>query len=79
MSRHNKANIYDLTICISCSIVLLGEIAMGRNKDKATRNKADFDQGLKCLAHLIAQVYLRKEKERLAEEKTIQEDRYGTR
>jgi hypothetical protein len=57
---------------------VIREMSTVRKKATATNDKHDFDQGLKCLAHLIAEAYLRKEKERLAREKTIQEGNNGT-
>jgi hypothetical protein len=46
-------------------------------KNTAIKDKHDFDQGLRCLAYLIAQAYLHKERERLAGEKTLQEGNNG--
>ena len=54
------------------------EMGKVRKKTIATKDKRDFDQGLKCLAHLIAQAHLHKEMEKLTGEKTIQEGNNGT-
>ena len=60
-----------------CGKVLLAEMSKIRKKNTASRDKNDFDQGLRCLAHLIAKAYLRKEKEKITGEKRTQEDDNG--
>jgi hypothetical protein len=53
--------------------MLLEDMGTARKKSTANKDEHDFDQGLRCLAHLIAQAYLSKEKERLTGEKFKQE------
>ncbi len=52
-------------------------MSTARKKSTATKDKNDFNQGLRCLAHLIAQAYLSKEKERLTGEESKQEGNNG--
>jgi hypothetical protein len=59
--------------------MLVEEMGTIRKKSTATQDKNDFNQGLRCLAHLIAQAYLRKEMEKLTGEKTAQEGNNGAR
>ena len=49
------------------------EMGTVRKKSTTIKDEHDFDQGMECLAHLIAQAYLRKDREILDEEKTIQD------
>ena len=53
------------------------EMGTVRKKNTAIKDKRDFDQGMKCLAHLVAQAYIRKEREKLAGEKTTEEENNG--
>ena len=53
------------------------EMDIARKKRRITKDKRDFDQGMRCLAHVITEVHLRKEMARLIGEKTIQEDNNG--
>lgn len=65
--------IYVLTTCFYGDTLLLDEMGTIGKKGTANKDKNDFSQGLRCLAHLIAEAYLRKEKEKITTEKRTQE------
>ena len=77
MSRYILTIIYVLTRCFFCSTLSLGEMGTTRKKSTVNKDKNDFSQGLRCLAHLIAEVYLRDQKEKIAREKRTQEGNNG--
>ncbi len=77
MSRYNITIIYALTSCFSHSNLLLEEMGKIRKQSTVNKGNSDFGQGLTCLAHLIAEAYLRKEKEKITREKITPEVNNG--
>ncbi len=77
MSRYSITIIYALTSCFSHSNLLLEEMGTTRRKSTANKDKNDFSQGLRCLAHLIAEVYLRDEQEKITRGKRTPEVNNG--
>jgi len=69
MSRRNITIIYALTSYFSCGTLPLNDMGTTRKKSTVNKDKNDFNQGLGCLAHLIAEAYLRKEKEKITKRK----------
>ena len=77
LSRHYNTTIYALIFYCSHSTLSLDDMGTTRKMSTTDKDKNDFSQGLRCLAHLIAETYLRKEKEKLKKGEIYEENNNG--